>query len=142
MLKKALVMFGVCGSLYVLLELWFRGRSHISMFFAGGLSATCIFCCCGYGKLKNMWLPLKCIFGSMVITLVELATGAVVNLWLRLQVWDYSEMPFNLWGQICLPFSAAWFFLTLPILGFGKLLHPSKAAIKREIPASPSSSGK
>lgn len=141
MLKKACIMFGLCGSLYVLLEFLFRGRSHISMFFAGGLSATCIFCCCGYGKLKKMCLPVKCIFGSIVITLVELVTGAVVNLWLRLQIWDYSELPFNLWGQICLPFSAAWFFLTLPILGFGKLLQPSKAETKREMPASPSSSG-
>ena len=88
-----------------------------------------------------MWLPVKCIFGSMVITLVELATGIVVNLWLQLQVWDYSDLPMNLWGQICLPFSAAWCFLTIPILGFGTILQPSKAATKREMPASPSSSG-
>ena len=141
MLKKACVMFWLCGCLYVLLEIWFRGRSHISMFFAGGVSAACIFCCCGYGKLQKMRLPVKCIFGSMVITLVELATGIVVNLWLQLQVWDYSDLPMNLWGQICLPFSAAWFFLTIPILGFGKILQPSKAATKREMPASPSSSG-
>ncbi len=101
----------------------------------------CIFCCCGCGRLKKKCLLVKCAFGSAVITLVELLTGAVVNLWLRLQVWDYSEMPLNLWGQICLPFSAVWFFLTLPILGFGRLLQPSKAAIKREIPASPRVSG-
>ena len=25
-----------------------------------------------------------------------------------LGVWDYTDMPFNLMGQICLPFSAAW----------------------------------
>jgi len=27
-----------------------------------------------------------------------------VNKWLALHVWDYSRMPFQLFGQICLPF--------------------------------------
>lgn len=27
-------------------------------------------------------------------------------------VWDYSNMPFNLLGQICLPFTVIWFFLS------------------------------
>ena len=38
----------------------------------------------------------------------EFAAGCVLNLWLGLGVWDYTDMPFNLMGQICLPFSAAW----------------------------------
>ena len=31
---------------------------------------------------------------------------------LGLNIWDYSNMPLNLWGQICLPFSCLWFFLS------------------------------
>ncbi len=42
--------------------------------------------------------------------------GCVVNLWLRLEVWHYGDMPFNLWGQICPTFSALWFLLSLPAL--------------------------
>lgn len=146
MLKKLLCMFGICGSLYVLLELLFRGRSHISMFFAGGFSAACIFFCCQFGKLKKACLFVKCLFGSAVITAVEFITGVIVNLWLRLRVWDYSDLPFNLLGQICLPFSFIWFLLTMPILSFGKLLcrstqRASTASKKREMPASPSASG-
>ena len=38
----------------------------------------------------------------------EFAAGCVLNLWLGLGVWDYTDMPFNLMGQICLPFSAVW----------------------------------
>lgn len=147
MVKKMLCMFGLCGGIYVLLELIFRGRSHISMFFAGGLSATCIFFCCQFGRLKKACTFTKCLFGSAVITAVEFVTGAIVNLWLRLSVWDYSDVPFNLFGQICLPFSLIWFVMTLPILGFGRLLcgkdlQPSStAARKRETPDAPASSG-
>ena len=25
---------------------------------------------------------------------------------------DYSNMPFNIYGQICLPFTVIWFFLS------------------------------
>ena len=147
MVKKILCMFGLCGGLYVLLELLFRGRSHVSMFFAGGLSATCIFVCCQYGRLQRACTLVKCIFGSAVITAVEFVTGAVVNLWLKLSVWDYSDLPFNVLGQICLPFSLIWCVLTLPILWFGTLLcknrdQPSDTASKNlATPDIPASSG-
>lgn len=147
MVKKIFVMFGLCGGIYVLLELLFRGRSHISMFFAGGLSATCIFFCCQLGRLKKACAFTKCLFGSAVITLVEFVTGVIVNLWLRLSVWDYSDVPFNLLGQICLPFSLVWFVITLPILKLGTWIcgkefqFPSTAARKRATPDMPASSG-
>lgn len=147
MVKKILCLFGLCGGIYVLLELIFRGRSHISMFFAGGLSATCIFVCCQCGRLKKACMFTKCLFGSAVITAVEFVTGVIVNLWLRLSVWDYSDVPWNLLGQICLPFSLVWFVLTLPILKFGTLVCGkdvqffSTAARKRATPDMPVSSG-
>lgn len=50
--------------------------------------------------------------GSLLITVLELVCGCIVNLWLGWHVWDYSNMPFNLLGQICLPFTAIWFFLS------------------------------
>lgn len=43
---------------------------------------------------------------------LEFATGCVVNLWLGLDVWDYSQKPFNLLGQISLGSSVAWYFLS------------------------------
>ncbi|MBR5263576.1 MAG: hypothetical protein IKV50_02665 [Clostridia bacterium] len=143
-MKRLLLLFGVCGTVYVLLELIYRGRSHISMFFAGGISAVGIFLCCNCRRMKNKCLLLKCAMGSGIITAVEFLTGVAVNLWMQLQVWDYSAMPMNLLGQICLPFSLIWFALTPPILGIGHLLcgsYRSKEATKREMPASPLSSG-
>lgn len=38
-------------------------------------------------------------------------SGCVINLWLGFNVWDYSDMPFNLYGQICPLFAVAWIIL-------------------------------
>ena len=50
----------------------------------------------------------QCIIGSFVVTGIEFVSGCIVNLWLGWNVWDYSNMPLNLLGQICLPFSLLW----------------------------------
>lgn len=58
-----------------------------------------------------LWLQaLAC---AVLVTAVELAAGAVLNLWLDLGVWDYSGLPFHLWGQICPQYSALWWGLCL-----------------------------
>lgn len=57
-------------------------------------------------------LPLQMLIGCAIITALEFATGCVVNLWLGLDVWDYSQKPFNLLGQISLGSSIAWYFLS------------------------------
>ncbi len=53
---------------------------------------------------------------ALIITTVELITGVIVNLWLGLNVWDYSKQPYNLLGQICLLYTNIWFFLSLPAI--------------------------
>ena len=142
-------MFGIGGSIYLLLELLYRGHSHISMFFAGGLSAALIFRICCAGRARFAGWFVRCAVGSAVITAVEFCTGVFVNLCLHLRVWDYSALPLNLLGQVCLPFSVIWFFLTLPILAFGDMLNRngaqqplSSASTKRRKSAPPFASGR
>ena len=149
MFGKWLWMFGTGGSVYLLIELLYRGHSHISMVFAGGLSAALIFWICCAGCIRRTGWYLRCAVGSAVITAVEFCTGVFVNLYLHLRVWDYSAMPLHLLGQVCLPFSAIWFFLTLPILALGDLLlrndgqqRLSSASTKRRKSAAPFSSGR
>jgi len=48
------------------------------------------------------------IIGSVIVTVLEFITGLIVNVWLCWDVWDYSDLPFNIMGQICLPFSILW----------------------------------
>ena len=59
--------------------------------------------------------------GSLIITVVEFLFGLLVNRVLHLHVWDYSALPLNIMGQICLPFSLIWFVLTIPASALCKL---------------------
>lgn len=149
MFGKCLWMFGTGGSIYLLLELLYRGHTHISMFFAGGLSAAMIFGICCAGRVRRSGWYVRCAVGSAVITAVEFFIGVFVNLCLHLSVWDYSTMPLNLFGQVCLPFSAVWFFLTLPIIAWGDMLNRtegqqrlSSASTKRRKSEVPFASGR
>ena len=99
---RAAVHFVLGGSTYVGLELLYRGRSHISMFGAGGLSYLLI------GRLRKLPLsiPAKVGVGAGIITAVELGTGLLVNR--DHHVWDYRQQWGNFKGQICPLFMALW----------------------------------
>lgn len=114
-MKRTLSLFLAGGSLYPGIELIWRRKTHISMAMAGGLSLCLIDKVCN-GYLKDKHLPWRCIAGSGIITGVEFAVGLLVNVAGKKKVWDYSSMPLNVMGQICLPFSAAWCGLTIPAM--------------------------
>ncbi len=114
---------GSCA--YPTLEMAWRGHTHYSMALAGGVCLYLIdrICC---GQLRYHSLFMRCLTGAGLITGVELAAGVIVNGLLGLQVWDYSKMPFNLLGQVCLPYSVLWFGLTLPAMGLCRLCRRSE----------------
>lgn len=60
----------------------------------------------------NMALISQMVASAAIITLVELVTGLIVNVWLKLNVWDYSPLPYNFLGQICLLYTNIWFFMS------------------------------
>ncbi len=60
-----------------------------------------------------MWLLWQMLLGGGIITVLERITGLCVNVWMGWNVWDYSNMPLNLWGQICLPYSLLWAAISL-----------------------------
>ena len=97
-------LFALGGAGYVGMELLWRGRSHVSMFLAGGVCLLLI------GHLEEVRpklpFPLRILAGAGIITMVELAAGLVFNR--RYTVWDYRNVPFNYMGQICLPFCLLW----------------------------------
>lgn len=105
-------LFLVGGFAYGLVENLSRGYSHISMFLAGGLCFILI------GLINEVFpedisLVSQMLISSIIITVVEFVTGVIVNLRMGLHVWDYSSLPYNIYGQVCLPFSIIWFFLSL-----------------------------
>ncbi|MBS6296346.1 MAG: hypothetical protein KH416_09515 [Dialister sp.] len=104
---RPLVLCSIGGLLYVLCEFIFRGRSHWTMFLVGGLCFWLI------GLINEVipWeMPLwkQCIIGAVIITTVEFIAGCIINIGLGWQVWDYSGLPFNIMGQVCLPFAVLW----------------------------------
>ena len=106
---KNCLLFYTGGMVYLSLELLYRGRSHGSMFLAGGLCFLLI------GHMNRVEpklpLPLRAIVGALIVTTVELGTGMVFNR--QYQVWDYRDQPGNFMGQICPLFSALWIPLSL-----------------------------
>lgn len=102
-------LFSLGGTAYVGLELLWRGRSHSSMFLAGG---ACFLLLGGLNRARpRLPLPARCVVGAGVITCVELLTGLLANRDYR--VWDYRDMPFNFHGQICLPYTLLWIPVSL-----------------------------
>ena len=106
---KNCLLFYTGGTVYLSLELLYRGRSHGSMFLAGGLCFLLI------GQLNRVEpklpLPLRAVAGAAIVTMVELGAGMLVNR--QYQVWDYRNQPLNFMGQICPLFSALWIPLSL-----------------------------
>ena len=58
-------------------------------------------------------LWLQALYCAALVTAVEFFAGCVLNLWLGLAIWDYTGLPLNLYGQICLPFFMAWWALCM-----------------------------
>ncbi len=99
---------------YGIIEILWRGYTHPSMLIAGGICLWLIW------KISLYFAPLsifkKSLLSAFSITTVEIITGFIVNINLNLHVWDYSDMKFNLAGQVCLLYSVLWFFLSGAIL--------------------------
>ena len=111
LIPKVVLLFVFGGLMYMGVEILFRGYTHLSMFFVGGL---CFVLVGGINeKLPwNMAFVSQMMIASLLVTAVEFFAGVVLNLLLGLGVWDYSTLPYNLLGQISLIFSVGWFFLS------------------------------
>lgn len=107
---KYLMLFLIGGLLYCLIEIAFRGYSYPEMIVCGGLC----FILCGVINEKDRCMPLvlQMSIAAIGITVIEFLFGLVLNICLGLRMWDYSNMPGNILGQICPQFTVLWFFLS------------------------------
>lgn len=118
-LKNNLYIFILGATLYSLIEIFWRGYSHLSMFILGGLSG--LFLC----KLSssNQSIYILALYGTIGITFAEFVVGLTVNKLLKLNVWDYSGIPLNIMGQICPLYSLFWYILSFTVLIFFRKLY-------------------
>ena len=100
------------GVVYYCIELLYRGHSHLSMYILGGI---CFLAVAGINNWFSWEMPiwLQCIIGGIVITVLELVTGLIVNVWLDLGIWCYADTWGSAFmGQISIPFTLAWMGLS------------------------------
>lgn len=114
-LWRHLTRWLIGGLLYGLIEIAYRGHTHWTMVLLA--MALCIPL-----DIANECMPwrlplaLQGLLGGLTITAGELAAGLILNCWLGLDIWDYSGLWGNLWGQICPQFTALWCLLAVPAI--------------------------
>ena len=105
-----LILFLIGGSVYYALEMLWRGYSHWSMFIVGGVAFILV------GLINEYFtydIPLwkQCWISMIIITILEFVSGCILNLWLGLDIWNYTVL--DILGQVSLPFMAIWFGLSV-----------------------------
>ena len=114
-----ILVFILGGVAYAMIEVLFRGHTHWTMVLTGGACVLTMYMISSW--LLDIPLIASALTGALIITMYELVVGLIVNVRLGWSVWDYSDMPGNILGQICPTFSAIWFLLCLIFLGIIKL---------------------
>lgn len=97
--------------LYAFVEIAERGYTHWTMCLTGGLVLTLINI---ISSRPAMTLIKCCFIGALMITAIEFIVGVFDNIIMDWHVWDYSDRPFNILGQICPLFTIAWGLLCIP----------------------------
>lgn len=115
-------LFGlIAGGIYLLIELAWRGRTHWTML----PLAAVIFICAGIldevERPPSIWQQV--ILGTTIATALEFVAGLILNAWLGLGIWDYSNLPGNVLGQICPQFTLAWAVLVLISIRIENFMH-------------------
>lgn len=112
LLFKYLFLFLVGAVTYYFIEIVWDGTSHWTM---GALGGICFIFIGLINELLSWETPIwqQGIVGASIITVLEFISGLILNIWLKLGIWDYSGMLLNVCGQICLTFTCIWFIVAI-----------------------------
>lgn len=117
-IRETLIHFLFGSTVYGLIELAYRSRTHWTMLLIGGIA----FCCISNIAVifKDKGLAFKSFLGALSVTFIEFFSGIAFNQILGMKVWDYSGLPFNILGQICPYYSFLWFLICIAANYFHK----------------------
>lgn len=109
---RQIILFLVGFCAYITIEVCFRGHSYLLMGIVGGIILLLI------DQINeriswNIDLIVYGIIGSAIATLFEFIIGETLKILNLSPMWDYSNLPFNFDGVICLPFSLLWIILSI-----------------------------
>ncbi len=109
--REKFICFAIGSVVYPVLEIFWRGYTHFSMALLGGVCFALIY------SINEKFFHFRAVFRAFicacVISVLEFFCGVVLNIFLRLDVWDYSREVCNIYGQICLSYCILWYFLSL-----------------------------
>ena len=112
---KYIVLFITFSALYVWIEILFRNRSDRSMAILGGVLGVAIGMCNNIIPWSRTLVQQALIGGFLIVTPMEYIVGKyIVNQ--DLSIWNYSNMPLNIDGQICLLFTFIWCIISLLVI--------------------------
>lgn len=115
-------LFGlIAGCIYLLIELAWRGHTHWTML----PLAAVVFVCAGILDERENPPPFwaQVAIGTIIATALEFVAGLILNVWIGLGVWDYSNLPGNVLGQICPQFTIAWAILMIVSIKLENFMH-------------------
>ena len=109
---RYVLLFILTGGIYYTIEMCYRGYSHWSMFILAGICGVCFIDTPNNIYSFEMDYIKQILMSTTLCTCAEGLTGYIVNIWLGLNVWDYSNLPLSFfYGQCNLLFVGAWFIL-------------------------------
>lgn len=116
-MRKNITLFLTGGFFYMLCEILFKlfvthKPASPLMVLVGGAAFIAVGAINEYID-RDMILWLQILIGTTIITCIEFISGCILNIWLGLNVWNYSSMPMNILGQICPQFILLWIPLSM-----------------------------
>ena len=123
-------LFGlIAGCIYLMIELAWRGHTHWTML----PLAAVIFVCAGVLDEGENPPPVwkQVVIGTAIATALEFVAGLILNVWLGIGVWDYSDMPGNILGQICPQYNLAWAVLMVISIRLENTMHRIADRLKK-----------
>jgi hypothetical protein len=133
-MKKIMTLFLLMGLAYMDVEVIYgaavertpslTGQSSVWMGLVGGSLGVLL----GlfnekYSLLGGTSYRLKVLAGAGMITLIELLSGLILNVWLGLGIWDYSSSALHVMGQIDWVHSLCWLAFTPFVFWYDDVLR-------------------
>lgn len=104
------------GTMYFLLEVVYKTATSQQEKISWTMLVLAIFLSsiverCGYELPWDIPLIVQSFCCAILVTIAEFFSGCIINIWLQMNVWDYSHLWGNILGQICPQFFFVWFIL-------------------------------
>ena len=116
---KLIFTYALCGGLYIMLEMLWRNRSDLYMFFLAGFLGWFAMFFNNIFSYETDYI-IQVLSVSIIATFFEGLFGNVYNM--DYTIWDYRNLPFSFWNsQINLIFFFFWNIIVaiiIPVLDY------------------------